>query len=221
LDYCRHIAAALAASLTAAASTAFGARPFFTDDARIVDKGHCQIESFAKNQRAYAGSEWWVMPACNPPFAPFAAGIEFTLGRNRIEDEENTVRQAKFLLKKLEDNGPGYALSIGSFGGDPYFTGIASYAFHDHAVLHANLGMIHNKLPDTDRETWGLGIEVPLSGRWTAASETFGQRGDTPTQHAGLRYAVIPKRVQVDTTLGHQSADPVKRFYSIGLRLLF
>lgn len=214
----RIIAAAL---LALGSAPAWAARPFFTDDARIVDKGHCQIESFVKNQRAYAGSEWWVMPACNPSFAPFGAGIEFTLGRNRIEDEQNTVRQAKFLLKKLEDNGPGYAFAIGSFGGDPYFTGIASYSFHAHAVMHANLGMIHNKLPDTDRETWGLGIEVPLTGRWTAASETFGQRGDMPTQHAGVRYAVIPKRVQVDMTIGHQSADPVKRFYSLGLRLLF
>jgi hypothetical protein len=81
--------------------------------------------------------------------------------------------------------------------------------------------MIHNRLPNTDRATWGIGIEPPLSTRWTAAAETFGQRGDMPTQHIGLRYTVAPKHVQVDTTVGHQSADPVKRFYSIGLRLIF
>ena len=204
-----------AAVLVLAVPAAQAARPLFTDDARIVDKGHCQLETFTKTQRAYIGSEVWVMPACNP------FGVEFTLGHNRIEDEQNTVRQAKFLLKKLEDTGPGYAFSVGSFGGDPYVNGIASYAFKDRATLHANLGAIHNRLPNTDRATWGVGIEVPLTERWTAAGETFGQQGDTPTKHAGIRYAVVPKRVQVDATLGEQSAMPAKRFYSFGRRLLF
>lgn len=203
------------ATLLLFATSAYGARPFFTDDARVVDKGHCQIESFVKNQRAYAGSEAWFMPACNP------FGAELTLGRNRIEDDYNTVAQLKFLLKQLEDNGSGFAVALGYFGGDPYVNGIASYSFHQRVVLHANLGMIHNRLPDTDRETWGIGTEIPLTGRWTAAAETFGQRGDTPTQHVGLRYALVPKRVQIDTTVGHQSGDPVRRFTSLGLRLLF
>jgi hypothetical protein len=81
--------------------------------------------------------------------------------------------------------------------------------------------VIHNRLPNTDRDTWGVGIEVPLSERWTAASETFGQQGDTPTKHAGIRYTVVPKHVQIDATLGEQSAEPAKRFYSFGLRLIF
>ena len=119
------------------------------------------------------------------------------------------------------DDGAGYALAAGAFGGDPYANAIASYSFHQRAVLHFNFGVIHNRVPDTDRETWGLGIEVPLTGRWTAAAETFGQYGDTPTQHAGLRYALIPNRVQIDTTIGHQSGNPARRFTSLGLRLLF
>ena len=172
------------------ASSLQAARPFFTDDARVVERGHCQVESFTKSQRAYAGSEVWVMPACNP------FGMELTLGRNRIEDEYNTVAQAKFLVKRLEDNGAGFAFALGSFGGDPYLNGIASYSFRQRVVLHANLGMIHNRLPDTDRATWGMGSEFPLTPRWAAAAETFGQRGDTATHHIGLRYALVPKRVQ-------------------------
>jgi len=34
-----------AAVLVFAAPAAQAARPFFTDDARIVDQGHCQVES--------------------------------------------------------------------------------------------------------------------------------------------------------------------------------
>src|SRR5689334_25307126 len=121
--------------LLLAASPTFAARPFITDDARIVDEGHCQLETFAKRQSAYAGSEFWFLPACNP------FGAELTLGRNRIEDEYNTIAQAKFLLKPLEANASGYALSVGSFGGAPYANGIASVSFlDDRSVVHANLG---------------------------------------------------------------------------------
>jgi hypothetical protein len=60
-----------------------------------------------------------------------------------------------------------------------------------------------------------------LTGRWTAAAEAFGQRGDTPTLHLGLRFWVIPNHFQIDATQGHQSASPEKRFYSVGLRFIF
>src|SRR5438105_13083646 len=141
----------IAALCAASATAVHAARPFLTDDARVVERGHCQVESFTKSQRAYAGSELWVMPACNP------FGMELTLGRNRIEDEYNTVAQAKFLVKRLEDDGAGFAFALGSFGGDPYLNGIASYSFRQRVVLHANLGMIHNRLPDTDRGDLGHG----------------------------------------------------------------
>lgn len=204
-----------AAALLALPLAALAARPFITDDARVVDEGHCQIEAFTKSQYAYAGSEAWFLPACNP------FGAELTLGRNRIEDEYNTIVQAKFLFKALQPNRAGYALSVGSFGGEPYFNAIASRSLHDdRAVLHANLGAIRNH--DADRGTWGVGLEALLAApRWYGIVESFGQRGDKPTMHFGLRFWVIPNRFQVDATHGHQSADPEKRFNSVGLRLLF
>jgi hypothetical protein len=202
---------------------AHAARPFFTDDARIVDKGHCQLETFTKSQRAYAGSEFWFMPACNPSIAPLESGTEITLGRNRIEDERNTIVQAKFLLKRLEDKGPGYAIAGGVFGEEPYVNGIASYALGVNAtVLHANLGAIQHRDPSHQSGTWGIGLETRISSRWLGIMETFGQQGDTPTKHVGLRYSVIPDRFQLDGTLGQQSgATPARRFQSLGIRLLF
>jgi hypothetical protein len=209
------------AFLLAVAPGAHAARPFVTDDARIVEQGHCQLETFGKRQSAYAGSEFWFLPACNPSFVPLPYGAELTLGRNRIEDEYNTILQAKFLLKPLEENGFGYAASLGSFGGDPYVNGIASFSFlDDRAVVHTNLGMIRNR--DADRATWGLGLEALLfAPRWYAILEGFGQRGDKPTLHLGLRFWVIPNRLQIDATHGYQSSDPAKRFNTLGLRVIF
>ena len=196
--------------LACASLPAHAARQFFTDDARIVE--NCQIETFYKTQRTYSGSEFWFLPACNP------AGFEITLGGNRIEDERNTIVQAKFLLKTLETNGLGYALSLGSFGGDPYFNFITSRSFmDDRLVVHGNLGDFRD-----GGGTWGLGLEALLAApRVYGIFETFGQHRETPTYHYGVRFWVIPNRFQVDTTRGDQTGAGNRRFYTVGLRLLF
>ena len=194
------------------APDAWAARPFFTDDARVVDKGHCQLESFYKEQRAYSGSEFWFLPACNP------FDLELTVGGNRIEDEKNSIVQAKYLFKELQTNGVGFAGSLGYFGSDPYANAIASLSlFDDRAVVHTNLGYV-----SSFGGTWGVGLEALLwAPRIYGIVETFGQRSQTPTLHYGLRFWVIPNRFQIDASQGRQEADPEKRFFSVGIRILF
>ena len=51
--------------------------------------------------------------------------------------------------------------------------------------------------------------------------ETFGQRGETPTLHYGIRFWVLPNRFQIDATRGDQGGDPERRFYTLGLRFIF
>jgi hypothetical protein len=206
------IGRALLSALWFCCTCAYAARPFFTDDARVVDKGHCQVETFYKEQRAYSGSEFWFLPACNP------FGLEMTLGANRVEGERNTIVQAKRLFKELQTNGAGFAGSTGYFGKDPYVNAIASFSFlDDRAVVHTNLGAISRTGP-----TWGVGLEALLvAPRIYGIVETFGQRSETPTLHYGLRFWVVPNRFQVDASRGHQSADPARRFLSLGIRLLF
>jgi len=205
---------------------AHAARPFITDDARVVDRGGCQIETFYKEQRKYSGSEFWFMPACNP------FGLELTAGGNRIEGEHSLVLQAKTLVKPLETNGTGFALTLGTFYSNPqagsnfwspYVNGIASFSFlDDRAVVHTNLGAIRDRDIDRDRVTWGIGLEALLvAPRLYGILESFGQSYDKPTLHGGLRYWIVPNRFQVDSTVGNQNADPPQRFYSVGLRILF
>ncbi|HUQ74919.1 MAG TPA: hypothetical protein VM183_09355 [Burkholderiales bacterium] len=207
------------AALLVFAAPAYSARPFFTDDARVVEKGHCQIETFYKDQRTYAGSEFWFLPACNPSFVPMANGLELTVAANRIEGDRNTIVQAKYLFKELQTNGIGFAGSAGTFGGETFVNGIASFSFlDDRAVVHANLGRFRET-----GATWGLGLEALLSApRVYGILETFGQRGEAATYHYGIRFWVIPNRFQIDATRGDQGGgDPDRRFYSLGLRFIF
>ena len=82
--------------LTAARSATPRVR-FVTDDARVVDPDHCQLETFYKEQRSYSGHEFWFLPACNQ------LGVEWTVGSNRIEGENNLIAQGKKLFKPLRD----------------------------------------------------------------------------------------------------------------------
>jgi hypothetical protein len=214
-------AALLLAHIVAAALGAFSiaaqaARPFFTDDARIVD--NCQIETFYKEERTYSGSEFWFLPACNTTVAGLPWSFEITAGSNRIEGDRNGILQAKFLLKKLEPNDIGYALSLGSFGGDPYFNFVTSRSFvNDRYVVHANLGSFRET-----GGTWGLGLEALLyAPRIYGIVETFGQHRETPTWHYGIRFWAIPDRFQIDATRGDQTGTSNRRFYTLGLRILF
>lgn len=55
---------------------ALAARPFVTDDARVIDSGGCQLETFVKQQRKLNEREFWFLPGCNP-----TGRVELTAGR--------------------------------------------------------------------------------------------------------------------------------------------
>ena len=199
------------ALLCLAAPVCHAARPFVTDDARVVDPDHCQLETFYKEQRAYSGHEFWFLPACN------RLNVEWTVGGNRIEGENNLVLQGKKLLKPLETNGYGFAFSVGAIGDEAYLNGIASFSFfEDRSVIHTNVGYLEN------RPVFGLGLEQLLyAPRVYGILETYGARSEKPTVHGGIRFWVIPNRFQIDSTIGRQESDPQRHFYTIGLRFLF
>jgi hypothetical protein len=223
----------LLAALALSALPAHAARPLVTDDARLVDPQGCQVETFYKRQREFHEHEFWVLPACNP-----WGRVELALGGNWIDstqpgDSRTLIAQGKTLLVPLQTNGAGFAFTLGvaqvspsqsASVVNPYVNGIASFSFlDDRVVLHANLGAVRDNQAHLTRGTWGLGAEILLiAPRLYAILETYGQRLEKPTLHGGLRFWVVPDRVQVDSTIGSQHATPFdRRFGTIGLRFLW
>lgn len=210
------------------ATPAQGARPFVTDDARIVEPGGYQIESFIKRQHTFGEREFWFLPAHTP-----GTNVELTLGGIWLSHplEEDTSRrtlvaQAKTLLRKLETNGTGFALTLGvlrqSANTNPYVNGIASFSLADDlVVIHSNLGARRDAEERITRGTWGLGAEIALHRRLLAIAESYGERGQSPTRHVGLRFWLVQNRLQIDSTLGQQYGSLERRFHTIGLRLLW
>jgi hypothetical protein len=207
------------------------ARPLITDDARVVDEKSCQVESWVRIEQGR--TEAWALPGCN-----FGNEIEFTLGGGRFRDEGRTASdlqaQAKLLLKPLSANGWGAAVSGGvvrhqPFAGvrqtqDVYVNVPLSISFaDDQFVLHTNTGWLRDGLAKRHVATWGVGTETQLSERVGLVAEAFGQVSRDSFYQLGMRFWVVPNRVQIDTTYGNRIGSVQgnqARWFSIGLRLL-
>lgn len=222
--------AAIAVLLAAASGPTYAARPLITDDARIVDPKSCQLESWMQFQSG--GNEYWALPGCN-----FTGNLELTLGGSlqRVDgalDATNVQFQAKTLLKPLETNGYGIALSGGAIHhpnaeqrklfGNLYLNVPVSFSFaDDRFVAHLNVGANRDTENDQTRMTWGVGTETQLHPRVYLVAETFGENRGKPSFQAGFRFWVVQDRVQVDTTYGNVFGGGTgERFFTIGLRLL-
>jgi hypothetical protein len=229
----RHLAT-LSLLLALTPIRAFAARPFVTDDARIVDAGGCQIETFVKKQGDFGEREVWFLPGCNP-----SGNLELTFGglniRNDADGRASTlIAQGKTMLKPLQANDYGVALTLGAirqrpFAADPasrwspFFNLISSASLQSDAItIHLNAGALDDRNARVMRPTWGFGGEILVGPRLYAIVESYGQKGEKTSQQIGLRLWVVPGRLQVDGTLGSQrSGSRARNWMSLGLRLLF
>ncbi len=237
-----------------AARGAPAARPFVTDDARVVDPGGYQVETFVKSQRGVKATEYWLLPAAN--FGGALDRFEFALGGNVIRSDQEgnsnlVAGQVKMLLKPLETNAYGLALTLGvsrlnpgtaqeivatPFGTatvagdsstkthyDPYLNAISSVSVLDDAVVfHLNAGATRDTSAHQTLGNWGIGAEVALGGPFYAIAEGYGISHEKPAYQAGLRYWAIPGRLQVDGTYGWQHSSPANlNWISIGMRILW
>lgn len=205
---------------------AHAARPMITDDARIVDAKACQLESWVKDNRG--STEYWALPACN-----FTGNLELTLGGALTSEASQTettdvVVQGKTLFKPLETNGWAIGLAGGTVhhlqtGSRDWYAYVpTSFSFRDDVVvMHTNVGWMREGDTQRDRLTWGLGTEAQLAERTWLIAETFGQNQGKPFHQLGLRYWLVPNRVQLDATYGNRNGGGSgERWLSIGLRLL-
>ena len=140
--------------------------------------------------------------------------------------------QAKTLFKPLTPDGWGVGLAVGRSHERPagaaavasnYFYVPASLALRgDDIVLHLNLGAREDRAARQTHGTWGVGSEIRLASRVQLIAETFGESGGGAYAHGGLRWWLVPDRVQVDATVGHPigSRASGQRWVSLGVRLL-
>ena len=226
----RYSAAVLISAL--AATGAYAARPMIVDDARIVDPGACQVETWRRFNRD--SQENWALPGCNP-----GGNVEFTLGSAELPVDDLGLRsytrtvqmQGKTLFQQLETNGYSYGLAVGgvvrSRGAAEQVPNYYAYMpftrslLDDRMFVHANLGVQRSGESPVNGTTWGIGAEYSIVPRVFLMFETYGDNHHRHSYQGGVRVWIVPNRVQVDATVGTQAGDyGGSRWISIGMRLL-
>lgn len=212
------------------APVAQAARPLVTDDARLTNAHHCQLESWMRSYQG--GQELWALPACN-----LGENFEITLGggsyRNHDDNyhTEDWIAQFKTLLKPLEANGWGIGFAAGRVMhpdiqpgpnqlGNTYFYVPVSFSLRDDDVIvHVNVGMLRDRQEDRNKVNMGVGSEFKLGGSFKGVAEVFGDHTQNPFYQLGLRYSLVPEVFQIDGTVGQQvNGDSQTQWLSIGVR---
>jgi hypothetical protein len=211
--------------------SAFAARPFMTDDARLTTAGSCQLETWT---RVYKNSqEQWALPACNP-----TGNFEITAGGGRSKKTgepgiNDYVLQGKTLFRELNTNGYGWGLAVGqvnhpsvilgpnSLGNTYAYIPLSISTLNDKVIYHTNVGWMRDKSTNEHRMTYGFGAEIQTSERMMLIAETFGDHKAKPYWQTGARYSLIPNLLQIDTTIGQQyNGSSNTRWISFGLRYI-
>jgi hypothetical protein len=206
------------------------ARPMSTDDANIVDEKSCQLEAWVKTTRT--SLERWALPGCN-----FGGEMEWTFGGN--SQSEEVEGQTKYWVGQLKkrwvpvgESTVGISSVVGVMSIQPasplrpsdkdyYLNMPVTVPLGADRFIHLNAGWVQHQSLGVSRPTWGVGGELPLSARFIAIAETFGEQDAGRRYQLGLRVWLVPQRVQVDTTYGNQVGLPEHmRWISVGLRLL-
>jgi len=207
-------------------SEALAIRPFVTDDARVVGKGHVQLESWWRRDRR--SLQQWALPAVGPTdWLEVTLGGVHGFGRLGPSLEKPTyalggpLLQGKFLLREAVPNRPpGLALSVGGIApagrGGFEAPGWSSFSYlavtqafikEDDFLIHANVGVSTISAPGLDpvKLTWGIGTQVETLFDFHIIAELFS--GDPYVQGAGGAYQagfriIFNDHLQLDGTWG-------------------
>lgn len=224
----------LSASITMGMS--YAARPMLTDDARVVDTGGCQIETWV--QRSATTPERWVLPACSG-----GPGTEWTVGGQWLDQQRPAANATLLVQHKRIQKAPsaqdwGWAMTLGatvSSGSahapsqrSGYLNLPMTYVSADEkTLLHLNLGALTQdqaqstaaRVPGRVQFTGGVAIEHQWAARWWGIAESSWPGRNRQQLQLGVRYWLVPEQLQVDTTLGRSQQGA--SFGSVGLRWLF
>lgn len=171
-----------ATALSLIADEAAAVRPFVTDDARIIDEGQIEAETWLET--GYVNGVWSPFPAYNimigtsvNQWLELIAGV----GVGRDSDDEltysNPAFQTKILFNKAQIDSimPGFALGAGAtfdtgrgdmhdVGSNYYIIGMSTWRFAgDKLMLHTNYGArIDRERGGPQRITpyWGIGYDL-------------------------------------------------------------
>ncbi|WP_304419486.1 hypothetical protein [uncultured Helicobacter sp.] len=210
----------------------YAARPMITDDARVVDRHSCQLETWG----IYDGKigEYYVIPGCN-----LFLDIEISMGAMMSNLPANQAKEsvraqqfifsAKRVFSDLETQGYSYGIALGNaynflyskYSNDYYLYIPASMVFFDNKLLlHSNLGYKLQRRNDEPHIFYaGLGLEQQITQRLWLLGEALYERFEKTKFQVGVRIWLLQDKIQLDSTYGNAFSGGGS-WVSVGLRFL-
>lgn len=217
MNNCTPFKLATLAICFSSALAAHAGRPLGVDDASVNDKGAGHVEVWAARDSAKN-----TLMNLAPAYAPIDdLELSAVLTRDTTNRLNTQTLQAKWRITPTQEKGCNVAGVLGATrlpagaGSAAYLSGNLSCNGLGFVNVHANLGV--SKAKDVLLTgTWGLAVELPLSG-WTPHAEMFGAERSKPTVQFGAR-TQLTKEFQLDGTLGRNNNQTV---VSIGVKYQF
>jgi hypothetical protein len=232
----RHVAARLlvAAALAGAGGPALAGRPLQTEDADILDRGECELESF------WARASESDAPRVRALSAQIGCGIgartqlAVAAARARGGDvhSDALALTGKTALRQLTDAQTALTLAYmlsgarvagGSFRHDATEVRavLSMPMVADAWLLHANLGGARSETQRINSTVWSAAIERTGIGRFDLMAEVFGDDRSAPWWNTGLRYTAIASLLFVDVSYGAQLRGGRPKLLTAGLKYTF
>lgn len=194
-------AACLAAVSLTFSGVAYAERPMNVDDAGTLDKGGAKVEfgwSRDDHARGFEGAVGYG-PIEN-------VEVELNYGGSR-DSEPNPSERARALGMAIKwvplQSEVGLSAGLkyeygnedveGAKGHAQALIGLMTWAFQGGQLVHLNIGREFARAErDTEAEnTWGVGLDWPLTDAFHATVESFGTQHGAPDRAVGLRYEIV------------------------------
>lgn len=219
---------ALALSVAAPAEAA---RPFFTEDADIIERGACEVEAVAAGQRARGASNE------DAASAQLACGVghasELALGAARLARGDDHWPAlgigGKTGLRPAAGGGPGVTLAYSlagerlpgaAFRSTRAAASVVATTAVQSTLVHGNLGFAHDRVTHAGSATWAFAVEK-TGERLDFGGEIFGESTRSAWVGAGGRYAFERDRLSLDASVAIRSNSARPRRASVGVTFAF
>ena len=230
----RSMSSRLAAALLAllAAAPAWAGRPLQTEDAGVLGRGACELESFIARERARDQPTVRVASVQIGCGAGGDTQLALAAARARADGEQvdELTLVGKTGLREPAAEQAGVALAYaasatrlpgGSFRHELTQLRAVLTVPRGDWLLHANLGAERTEGEPRNTAIWALAVEHSGPGAFDLMGEVFGDDRNDPWLNAGLRWNAQPQRLMVDASYGVQLDAGRARLLTVGFKFAF